>query len=127
MILALGGNDALRGTDPAVTRANIRAILQVAQDKGVEVLLVGLHAPGNFGPDYQAEFNAIWPDLAAEFGTLYAESFFDGLGETDPAELGDLFQPDGIHPNGEGVRLIVEGLGPHVLELIARLDWPPVR
>ncbi|WP_235916071.1 arylesterase [Thalassovita mangrovi] len=122
MILALGGNDALRGTDPGVTRANVRAMLQVAQDKGVEVLLVGLRAPGNFGPEYQAEFNAIWPELSEEFGTLYAESFFEGLGETDPAELGDLFQPDGIHPNGEGVRLIVEGLGPKVLELIERLD-----
>ncbi len=122
MILALGGNDVLRGTDPAVTRANIRGILQVAQDKGVEVLLVGLRAPGNFGLDYQREINAIWPELSAEFGTLYAESFFEGLGETDPAKLGDLFQPDGLHPNADGVRLIVEGLGPKVIELIERLD-----
>lgn len=122
MILALGGNDMLRGTDPGVTRANIRGILKVAQDRGVEVLLVGMRAPGNYGPDYERDFNAIWPELSAEFGTLYAESFFEGLGETDPAQMGDLFQPDGIHPNGEGVRRIVEGLGPKVLDLIARLD-----
>ncbi|MDX1782135.1 MAG: arylesterase, partial [Thalassovita sp.] len=65
---------------------------------------------------------AIWPELAEEFDTLYVESFFAGLGGDDPAELTDLFQHDGIHPNGEGVRLIVEGLGPKVLELIDRLE-----
>ena len=122
MILALGGNDALRGTDPGLTRANIRGILQVARDKGIEVLLVGTRAPGNYGPDYEREFNVIWSELAAEFGTLYAESFFEGMGSDDPAELADLLQYDGIHPNGEGVRLIVEALGPKVLQLIERLD-----
>ncbi|MDX1781405.1 MAG: arylesterase, partial [Thalassovita sp.] len=61
MILALGGNDVLRGTDPALTRSNIRGILRVARDKGVEVLLIGMRAPSNYGPDYEREFNAIWP------------------------------------------------------------------
>lgn len=120
MILALGGNDVLRGTDPGLIRANITGILQVAQAKGVDVLLVGMQAPGNFGPDYSREFNAIWPDLAAEFGAIYVRSFFEGLGTDDPAQLRDLFQPDGIHPNADGVALIVQSLGPHVIELIDR-------
>nr|WP_323785244.1 arylesterase [Thalassovita sp.] len=122
MILTLGGNDVLRGTDPGLVRANIRGILQVAQVKGVEVLLVGMQSPGNYGPDYARDFNAIWPELATEFNALYVTSFFEGLGTDDPAQLRDLFQPDGIHPNADGVALIVDALGPHVLELLARLD-----
>lgn len=120
MILALGGNDLLRGIDPAVTRANIEGILQVAQAADVAVLLVGMQAPGNYGADYKRAFEAIWPDLAAKYDTLLADSFFKGLGSDDPAALRELFQMDGIHPNGAGVAQIVEGLGPDVLALIAR-------
>lgn len=123
MIVALGGNDLLRGIDPAVTRSNIDGILAEAQKAGVAVLLVGMQAPGNYGPEFKRDFEAIWPDMAAKYDTLLVESFFVGLGENaDPAQMRDLFQPDGIHPNAEGVRRIVEGLGPHVLELIERVS-----
>ncbi|SDJ15586.1 acyl-CoA thioesterase-1 [Lutimaribacter saemankumensis] len=123
MIVALGGNDLLRGIDPAVTRSNIDGILAEAQKAGVAVLLVGMQAPGNYGPEFKRDFEAIWPDMAAKYDTLLVESFFVGLGESaDPAQMRDLFQPDGIHPNAEGVRRIVEGLGPHVLELIERVS-----
>lgn len=123
MIVALGGNDLLRGIDPAVTRSNIDGILAEAQKAGVTVLLVGMQAPGNYGPEFKRDFEAIWPDMAAKYDTLLVESFFVGLGENaDPAQMRDLFQPDGIHPNAEGVRRIVEGLGPHVLELIERVS-----
>lgn len=122
MIVALGGNDLLRGIDPAVTRANIDGILAEAQESGVAVLLVGMQAPGNYGPDYQRDFEAIWPDMAAKYDILLVGSFFAGLGENaDPAQMRDLFQPDGIHPNAEGVKRIVDGLGPHVLDLIERI------
>ena len=122
MIVALGGNDLLRGIDPAVTRANIDGILAEADKAGVQVLLVGMQAPGNYGPEYKRDFEAIWPDMAAKYDTLMVDSFFIGLGEdADPAQMRDLFQPDGIHPNEEGVKRIVQGLGPHVLELIGRL------
>ena len=122
MIVALGGNDLLRGIDPAVSRANIEAILQVAKAQGVDVLLVGMEAPGNYGADYKAQFDAIYPDLSEAYGTLYLDSFFAGFGDEaeNPAQLRDVMQSDGIHPNADGVAQIVEGIGPKVLDLIAR-------
>ncbi len=118
MIVTLGGNDLLRGIDPAVSRDNLEVILQVAQAKGVEVLLVGLTAPGNYGPEYKTAFDAIYPELSEDYGALLAPDFFAGLGGGDPAALQRWFQADGIHPNADGVARIVEGLGPSVLALI---------
>ncbi|WP_052115223.1 arylesterase [Roseovarius mucosus] len=118
MIVTLGGNDLLRGIDPAVSRGNLEVILQVAQAKGVEVLLVGLTAPGNYGPEYKTAFDAIYPELSEAYGALLAPDFFAGLGGGDPAALQRWFQADGIHPNADGVARIVEGLGPSVLALI---------
>lgn len=122
MIVALGGNDLLRGIDPDVSRANLKGILKAAQAKEVEVLMVGLNAPGNYGPDYKKAFDAIYPELAAEFGTLYYPGFFQALSahSEEPGALRKYMQPDGIHPNGQGVALIVADMGPSVLELIAR-------
>ncbi len=118
MIIALGGNDLLRGIDPAVSRANLQAILTAAQEAGVGVLLVGMQAPGNYGPDYKQAFDAIYPDLAQEYKVLFAESFFEGLqADGDPGAVGQFMQSDGIHPNAEGVARIVKALGPSVLEL----------
>ncbi len=122
MIVTLGGNDLLRGLDPQQARANIDGILNAAKDADVEVLLVGMQAPGNFGADYKAQFDTLYPDLAEKYGTLYLPSFFSGLMEEgvlpDPAGLRAWFQPDGIHPNAKGVARIVEGIGPSVLALI---------
>ncbi|KIN75050.1 Acyl-CoA thioesterase [Sulfitobacter noctilucae] len=122
MIVALGGNDLLRGLPAAQARSNISGILTAAQDADVEVLLVGMEAPGNYGADYKTQFDAIYPDLAAEFDSLLFSSFFAGLteeGETaDLSQLRDYFQADGVHPNAEGVALIVGRMGPSVLELI---------
>ncbi|WP_296763392.1 arylesterase [Sediminimonas sp.] len=120
MIVALGGNDLLRGIDPAVTRANIEGILQAAQAADVAVLLVGMRAPGNYGAEYKAEFDAIWPDLAEKYGTLYHPSYFEGLGADDPASARRFMQPDGIHPNARGGERIVAAVGPKVVELISR-------
>lgn len=123
MIVALGGNDLLRGIDPGVSRDNLGRILAVAAAADVEVLLVGMQAPGNYGPEYKADFDAIYPDLAERYGTLYEPSFFAAIsGETaDPAQMRRFMQADGIHPNPEGVQRIVEAIGPRVLELIARI------
>ena len=122
MIVALGGNDLLRGIDPALSRANVEAILQEASGRDVDVLLIGIRAPGNYGADYKAQFDAIYPELSEAYDTLYLESFFVGFGEaaSDPAQLRDVMQSDGIHPNANGVAQIVEGIGPKVLELIDR-------
>lgn len=124
MIVALGGNDLLRGIDPEVARANLDAILATAQAQNVPVLLIGMRAPGNYGPDYKAQFDAIYPDLAARYGTLYLDSFFAGFGDAadDPAKAVRLMQSDGIHPNADGVARIVAAVGPRVIELIARAE-----
>jgi len=124
LIVTLGGNDLLRGIDPGVSRANLDGILRAADAAGVEVLLVGMQAPGNYGPEYKATFDSIYPDLAQTYGTLFAASFFEGFGgaTADPSALGRFMQEDGIHPNAIGVERIVSGLGPYVLELVAQVD-----
>lgn len=121
MIVNLGGNDLLRGIDPAVSRANLDGILQAAQDAGVEVLLVGLDAPANYGAEYEAAFDAMYPDLADAYGAAYYPDFFAPLltgGDVQAARAAYL-QADGIHPNAQGVELIVSGIGPSVLELVS--------
>ena len=120
MIVTLGGNDMLRGIDPASSRENLRGILEAARTAGVAVLLVGLEAPSNYGPDYKAAFDAIYPDLAREFGVPLYPSFFGALlGDGDLAAAREAyFQADGIHPNPEGVGRIVADLGPAVLALV---------
>ena len=126
MIVTLGGNDFLRGIDPAVSRANLEAILREAEDKEIEVMLVGMEATTNYGPAYKEAFDAMYPELAADFGALHVESFFGGLLEEAEADRQAAFavymQPDGIHPNAEGVARIVDGVGPSVEALIARVD-----
>ncbi|MFK7878380.1 arylesterase [Roseobacter sp.] len=121
MIVALGGNDLLRGIEPSVSRENLDGILQAAAAVDVDVLLVGMEAPGNYGPEYKAAFDAIYPELAETYGTLLVPSFFAGLNAMeDPDGARAYMQADGIHPNAEGVAKIVETLGPDVLALIAQ-------
>jgi acyl-CoA thioesterase-1 len=126
LIVALGGNDLLRGIDPAVSRRNLEGILEAARAAGVPVLLAGLPAPPNYGPDYKAAFDAIWPELAAEYDAILVENLLAPLAEAvrDGAGAAGLLQPDGLHPSAEGVRLVVEALGPKVLELVARAGGP---
>ena len=122
LIVTLGGNDLLRGIDPAVSRANLDGILQAADGAGVDVLLIGMQAPGNYGPEYKAQFDSMYPELARNYGTLFARSFFEGLGgiDADPSAVRAFMQADGIHPNATGVIRIVEGLGPSVLDLVTQ-------
>lgn len=126
LIVTLGGNDLLRGIDPAASKANLDGILKEAAARKLPVLLVAMKAPGNFGPEYKAAFDAMYGELAAAYGTLLAEDFFAGLraagaDPADPASLAKFMQADGLHPNPEGVKLIVEGLGPKVEELLAKV------
>lgn len=114
LIVALGGNDLLRAIDPASSRANLDAILTEAQARGLPVLLAGLQAPLNYGPEYKAAFDAMYPELALEHGADLYPSFLAGVAE-DRA----LWQSDGLHPNADGVAVMVEGIGPQVL-LLAR-------
>ncbi len=122
LIVTLGGNDLLRGLPPEVTRANLDAILTKARARNLPVLLIGMKAPGNFGPDYKTSFDSLYPDLAAQYGALHVDSFFGLLDPTaaDLGNLSDFMQDDGIHPTAEGVQRIVANLGPIVLDLIAQ-------
>lgn len=126
VIVTLGGNDLLRGIDPASSKANLDGILKEATARNLPVLLVAMKAPGNFGPEYKAAFDAMYGDLAETYGTLLADDFFAGLraagaDPSDPASLAAFMQADGLHPNPEGVKLIVEGLGPKVEELLTKV------
>ncbi len=126
LIVTLGGNDLLRGLDPAGSKANLEGILKEAAARQLPVLLVSLKAPANFGPDYKAAFDGMYGELATTYGTLLADDFFGGLkaagaDPSDPATMAAFMQADGIHPNPEGVKLIVEGLGPKVEELLTKV------
>jgi acyl-CoA thioesterase-1 len=123
LIVALGGNDLLRGLDPAMSRANLAAILDDAAARGIAVLLIPIEAPGNYGPAYSRSFDAIFPDLARREGVMLGTSFLDPLMKTgDPADVvRELLQSDGLHPSAKGVQRIVEVLGPEVRALLARV------
>ena len=109
VIIELGANDALRGTDPAVTRAALSDILTRLKARKIAVLLCGMVAPPNYGSDYSARFNAIYPDLAKSFGVPLYPFFLEGV-----AADARLNQADGLHPTAEGVDVIVKNILPSV-------------
>jgi len=113
VLLSLGSNDGLRGLEPAETEKNLRAMLDILRQAKLPVLLAGMYAPRNLGQDYTAAFDAIYPRLAADYGTLFYPFLLEGVA-LEPA----LNQADGIHPNAEGVAVIVEGLLPEARSLV---------
>jgi acyl-CoA thioesterase-1 len=116
VVLELGANDALRGTDPAVTRAALTDILTRLKERKIAVLLCGMVAPPNYGSDYAARFNAIYPELAKSFGVPLYPFFLEGVA-ADPK----LNQPDGLHPTAEGVEMIVKNILPSVEALLGAI------
>jgi acyl-CoA thioesterase-1 len=109
VILELGANDALRGIDPRVTRAALTDILTRLKARKIAVLLCGMVAPPNYGSEYSARFNAIYPDLAKSFGVPLYPFFLEGV-----ATDAKLNQADGLHPTAEGVDVIVKNILPTV-------------
>jgi acyl-CoA thioesterase-1 len=109
VIVELGANDALRGLDPAVTRAALTDIVKRLKARGVAVMLCGMVAPPNYGSDYASRFNTIYPDLAKAFDVPLYPFFLAGV-----AADRKLNQADGIHPTAEGVDIIVNGILPSV-------------
>lgn len=116
-ILELGANDVLRGEDPAYTALNLRAMMELFQKADVPVLLAGMRSLQNYGEDYAKAFEAIYPELAKEFNAVLYPFFLEGVAK-HPA----LNQPDGLHPNAAGVREIVKGIYPKVVELLQRVS-----
>ncbi|WP_240002332.1 arylesterase [Oleisolibacter albus] len=113
VIVELGANDGLRGIDPAATRANLDRILTRLKEKGVAVLLAGMLAPRNLGPEYARAFDALYPDLAKAHGVAFHPFFLEGVA-MDPA----LNQEDGMHPTAEGVAVIVRNILPGVIAVL---------
>jgi acyl-CoA thioesterase I len=113
VLLELGANDALRGIDPKLTYDNLDRILARLTASGAKVLLIGMLAPPNWGHEYQQEFDAIYPRLAAKYHVPLYPFILDGVA-LDPK----LVQADGLHPNVAGAALIAEKLAPYVARLL---------
>ena len=113
-IVELGSNDALRGLPPAATKKNLAAILRKLKAAQVPVLLCGMEAPRNLGPDYAKAFDPIYAELAKTYDVRLYPFFLTGVA-MDPK----LNQADGIHPNPAGVKIIVARMLPYVKKLVA--------
>jgi len=119
VILELGANDALRGTDPAVTRAALSDILTRLKARKIAVLLCGMLAPPNYGSEYAARFNAIYPELSKSFGVPLYPFFLEGVA----ADV-KLNQADGLHPTADGVDVVVKNILPKVEAFLGALSAP---
>lgn len=115
-IVALGGNDALRGLPPSQMFENLDAILKTLKDKGVAVLLAGMQAPPNLGPEYTQAFEDVYRRLAETYDVVFYPFLLQGIA-AEPA----LNQGDGIHPTGAGYDVLVANILPSVEKLLARV------
>lgn len=110
-ILELGGNDMLRALDPSVTEANLAAIIETMQERGIEVVLAPIPAAGNYGPEYGRAFDALFPRLATRYGLETIPFVPEG-----PRE--GLLLPDGVHPNFRGIKAIVSAFTPQLIAVL---------
>ncbi|MBL8644379.1 MAG: arylesterase [Rhodospirillaceae bacterium] len=117
VIVELGGNDGLRAVDPAVTEQSLDGLVARIRKDDIPVLLAGMLAPPNLGRDYAARFDAVFPRVAKKHGVLLYPFFLDGV-----AGIPALNQPDRIHPNPQGVKVIVEKILPSVEKLITQVQ-----
>lgn len=115
-ILELGANDMLRGVDPAVTEANLDAMLSEFQRRDIPVVLAGMLAAPNLDPGYRRRFEAIYPSLARKYDATLYPFFLQGVAGNRALAL-----PDGVHPNFEGVKRVVTGILPTVQRALARV------
>ncbi|MCY4592051.1 MAG: arylesterase [Alphaproteobacteria bacterium] len=119
VLLELGANDGLRGIDPALTHENLDWILNRLDAAGLPVLLAGMEAPANYGPEYADEFRSVFARLAERHDVVWYPFFLEGI-----ATRPELNQRDGIHPNPRGVDELVRRILPFVEELLARVPAP---
>ncbi len=122
VILELGGNDGLRGLSLRETRANLDAMIKAAQTAGAQVLLVGIHLPPNYGPDYTGKFHAIYHDLARTYNTALAPFLLEGVALTP-----GFMQPDGIHPRAAAQPRLLDNVWPYLEPLLKPEATPLAR
>jgi acyl-CoA thioesterase-1 len=115
VILELGANDSLRGIDPKITRANLDAMITEFKKRGIPVLLAGMLAPPNMGPDYARNYNNIFTDLAKKHSVPLYPFFMDGVVLNSKLQLAD-----GMHPNKQGVSVIVQRIKPYVTKALGK-------
>ncbi len=113
VILELGGNDLLRGIPPAETRANFEAMLGELRDRDIPVLLMGMRAPPNYGPEFQRDFDALYGDLAQEYGAELIPFWLETVYQRP-----ELFQDDRIHPTEEGLQVLANDTVAEVAEAL---------
>ncbi|MBB3021242.1 acyl-CoA thioesterase-1 [Microvirga lupini] len=116
VILELGANDMLRGLDPALARKNLEAIVEQLKSRNIPVMLAGMYASRNLGPDYVQKFDSVYPDIAKKHDLVLYPFFLDGVAGERSLNL-----PDGLHPTAKGVEIIVERILPTVESFLARL------
>lgn len=114
LIVALGGNDGLRGLPAGELRKNLQAIIERAQERGIKVVLAGMEAPPNFGAPYVAEFRRVYSDLAKQYHLGFVPFLLQGV-----AGIESLNQRDGIHPTPEGARLVADNVWKALEPLVA--------
>ena len=122
LVVALGANDVLRGFPPELTRENLSAIIDIAENNKTPVLLVGTYAPGNYGEQYKLDFDSIFTDLVEEKRIAYIDSYFKPMIDDikNGKDVSYLLQADGLHPNRAGVKVIVEYISPQILKFLRK-------
>jgi acyl-CoA thioesterase-1 len=116
VILELGANDMLRGLDPALTRRNIETIVERLKSRNIPVMLAGMYASRNLGPDYVQKFDSLYPDIAKKHDLVLYPFFLDGVAGERSLNL-----PDGMHPTAKGIEIIVARILPTVESFLARI------
>lgn len=113
VILELGANDGLRGLSLAQTRANLESMIKAAQTAGARVLLVGIHLPPNYGPDFTRKFRAVYDDLVRRYRLAYVPFLLEGVALTP-----GLMQADGLHPTASAQPRVLDNVWPYLEPLL---------
>ena len=116
VILCLGANDMLRGLDPSLTKNNLDSIINKFINNNAIIILAGMQSPESMGPKYKKEFDAIYPDLSAQFNLIFMPFLLEGV-----ALEKELLQADFKHPNAKGIRVMADNLNPYILQAIDQL------
>jgi acyl-CoA thioesterase I len=122
LIVALGGNDGLRGLPPEQLKRNLAAIIERAQSRGIRVVLAGMEAPPNFGRDYIVQFHNVYPALARQYHVALVPFLLTGVAGSDT-----LNQRDGIHPTREGARILADNVWTVLKPMVAQRESKPAR